>query len=145
MIWQRASRLLVKDVMNYTKKSYELFKNMRGGKPTPMMMSELNSDGDVTGPYDQVNQVKEFLDMIKKEKMTWFSGFSFYQFRDRGRLGLEIEDPNNPNVGIKQPIMDYFKKMVHISHQRSESQVQKKFSSLFSSVGAIQRMQMDLQ
>ena len=106
-------RYNIKDVMNYTKKSYELFKNMRGGKPTPMMMSELNSDGDVTGPYDQVNQVKEFLDMIKKEKMTWFSGFSFYQFRDRGRLGLEIEDPNNPNVGIKQPIMDYFKKMVH--------------------------------
>ena len=33
--------------------------------------------------------------------------------RDRGRLGLEIEDPNNRNVGIEQPIMDVYREIIH--------------------------------
>ncbi|MBR4597631.1 MAG: hypothetical protein IKO42_04460, partial [Opitutales bacterium] len=40
------------------------------------------------------------------------SGISMYQFRDRGRLGLELEDPNNQSVGIKQPLMDEYKKVL---------------------------------
>ena len=32
-----------------------------------------------------------------------------YQFRDRGRLGLEIEDPNNSAVGIPQPVLKDYK------------------------------------
>ena len=51
-----------------------------------MMMSELNADGDVTGPYDQVKMVQEFCDLIQKENAVWFTNFSMYQFRDRGRV-----------------------------------------------------------
>lgn len=36
-----------------------------------------------------------------------------YQFRDRGRLGLEIEDPNNKDVGIEQPLMDTYREIIH--------------------------------
>ena len=57
--------------------------------------------------------VRDFCDMLKAENADWFSGFTFYQFRDRGRLGLEIEDPNNPNVGIAQPVMDTYKEIIH--------------------------------
>lgn len=77
-----------------------------------MVMSEFNADGDVTGPYDQAKMVREFCDLLVKDQATWFTGFTFYQFRDRGRLGLEIEDPNNPEVGIEQPVMDTFRELI---------------------------------
>lgn len=51
--------------------------------------------------------------MIKNEKAEWFTGFTFYQFRDRGRLGLEIEDPNYQDCGIEQPVMKTYKEIIH--------------------------------
>lgn len=107
------NRLNIKDVYDYTKKSYNRFSELCGGVKKPMMMSEMNADGDVTGPYEQCDMVKEFCDLIKNNEDTWFTNFSMYQFRDRGRLGLEIEDPNNPDVGIAQPLMETYKEIIH--------------------------------
>lgn len=107
------SRGNVKEIYEYTKRSYERFKELNGGVAKPMMMSEMNADGDVVGPYDQVAMVKEFCDLIKNENATWFTNFSMYQFRDRGRLGLEVEDPNNPEVGIAQPLLAAYKEIIH--------------------------------
>lgn len=101
------------DIYEYTKKSYERFSELCGGIKKPMMMSELNADGDVTGPYEQAAMVKEFCDRLKKDNATWFTSFSMYQFRDRGRLGLEIEDPNNAEVGIAQPLLDTYREIIH--------------------------------
>lgn len=103
----------VEKTYELTKKSYERFKHLNGGVAKPMVMSEFNSDGDVTGPYDQAVMVKEFCDMLKNEPADWFSGFTFYQFRDDGRLGLEITDPNNPEVGIEQPVLKTYKEIIH--------------------------------
>jgi hypothetical protein len=103
----------VRDIYDLTKRSFELYKNINGGVAKPMTMAELNADGDVTGAYDQALMVKEFADILVSEKAEWFSAFTFYQFRDRGRLGLEIEDPNNPAVGIAQPVMDTYKEIIH--------------------------------
>ena len=103
----------IREIYEYTKKSYERFSELCGGAKKPMMMSEVNADGDVAGPYDQAAMVKEFCDILKEENATWFTNFSMYQFRDRGRLGLEIEDPNNSEVGIAQPIMDTYKEIIH--------------------------------
>lgn len=96
-----------------TKRSFERFKFLNGGVEKPMVMSEFNSDGDVTGPYDQAQMIKDFCDMLKNEPATWFSGFTFYQFRDDGRLGLEITDPNNSEVGIEQPALKTYKDIIH--------------------------------
>lgn len=103
----------VEKTYEMTKKSYERFKSLNNGVSKPMVMSEFNSDGDVTGPYDQASMIKDFCDMLKNEPATWFSGFTFYQFRDRGRLGLEIEDPNNADVGIEQPALKTYKEIIH--------------------------------
>ncbi len=81
-------------------------------KHKPMVLSELNADGDVNGPYKQCKMLKDFCNMIKRDKDKWLSGFTLYQFRDRGRLGLEIQDPNNENVGIEQPLMKTFKEII---------------------------------
>ncbi len=107
------SRYRVDDTYTLTKMSYNRFKEINGGVAKPMVMSEFNADGDVTGVYDQAQMVKEFCDMLKNDPEDWFSGFTFYQFRDRGRLGLEIEDPNYSDCGIEQPVMQTYKEIIH--------------------------------
>lgn len=114
------NRLNIRDVYEYTKKSFERFSELCGGEKKPMMMSEMNADGDVTGPYEQCDMVKEFCDIIKEENATWFTNFSMYQFRDKGRLGLEIEDPNNPEVGIPQPLLETYKEIIHDEYFQPE-------------------------
>ena len=106
-------RSAVSEIYEKTKRSYLRFKEICGGTEKPMVMSEFNADGDVTGPFEQAEMVQRFCDMLKADKDIWLSGFTFYQFRDRGRLGLEIEDPNNPDVGIEQPEMKTYKEVIH--------------------------------
>ncbi len=107
------SRSTVKRTYELTKLSYERFKYLNGGVGKPMSMAEFNADGDVTGAYEQADMVKEFCDMLVENKDEWFTSFTMYQFRDRGRLGLEIEDPNNQDVGIEQPVLSVYKDIIH--------------------------------
>ncbi|MCQ2506766.1 MAG: hypothetical protein MJ113_06315 [Lachnospiraceae bacterium] len=107
------ARYAISDVYEKTKRSFYRYKELNGGVAKPMVMSELNADGDVTGPYDQCKMIEEFVKRVKEDEDEWFSGFTFYQFRDRGRLGLEIEDPNNSEVGIRQPLMDAYIKLLN--------------------------------
>ncbi len=102
------ARYNLKDVFRMGQLTYERYKKLNGGEGKPFVLAELNADGDVTGPYDQVQMMREFINIVKNEGSEWFSGFTFYQFRDRGRLGLEVEDPNDNKVGIRQPLMDYY-------------------------------------
>ena len=106
-------RSAVRDIYALTKASYERYKHICGGTEKPMVMSEFNSDGDVTGAYEQAEMVKLFCDILDEDSADWFSGFTFYQFRDRGRLGLEIEDPNDQSVGIEQPVMQTYKEIIN--------------------------------
>ncbi len=107
------ARYSVRETYEKTKASYERFKFLNGGVGKPMTMAEFNADGDVTGPYDQAAMVKEFCDILVNEKAEWFSAFTLYQFRDRGRLGLEIEDPNYPDCGTEQPLMKTYREIIH--------------------------------
>lgn len=107
------SRDTAKNTYNVARRTFLRFKEICQGKTKPMVMSELNADGDVTGPYDQVKIMKDFTKLIKNDPERWFSGFCFYQFRDDGRLGLEITDPNNHNVGVEQPILGAYKDIIN--------------------------------
>ncbi|MGN1086850.1 MAG: hypothetical protein ACI4Q5_07425, partial [Porcipelethomonas sp.] len=109
----RHKRTDTKYVYDISKKGYERFKYINGGATKPMLISEFNADGDVTGPFDQVETVKEFCKYLKEDKDKWLDGFTFYQFRDDGRLGLEITDPNNPDVGVEQPILGAYKEIMN--------------------------------
>ncbi|MCQ2417912.1 MAG: hypothetical protein MJ071_08920 [Oscillospiraceae bacterium] len=95
-----------------TKKSYRRFLELNQENPKPMVMSEFNADGDVTGPYDQCKMVDGFFRLLKEDEEDWLSGINFYQFRDRGRLGLEIQDPSDAASGMPQPVMQTFKKWI---------------------------------
>lgn len=103
----------VANVYSNTHKTFNRLVEICNGQKKPMVMSELNADGDVTGPYEQALMVKDFADMIKNDPEKWFSAFTMYQFRDDGRLGLEITDPNNPDVGIEQPLMKTYKDIIN--------------------------------
>ncbi len=107
------SRGSYRETYEMTKRSFRRFTALNGGVTKPMVMSEFNADGDVTGPYDQCGMVDGFFSLLRDDSENWLSGINFYQFRDRGRLGLEIEDPSNPGTGIAQPVMDTFRRWVH--------------------------------
>ncbi len=77
MMWLRKgdtfSRSKVEDIYTLAKKSYERYTFVNGGTKKPMVLSEFNSDGDVTGPYDQADMLKEFCEMLKADKDKWLS------------------------------------------------------------------------
>ncbi len=107
------ARYGVDKIYKLAKKSCDRYIEINGGVKKPMVLSEFNSDGDVTGPYDQAMMLKEFCEKLKNDDENWLNGFTMYQFRDRGRLGLEIQDPNNADVGIAQPIMETYREIMH--------------------------------
>ncbi|NLC92893.1 MAG: hypothetical protein GX677_05440 [Treponema sp.] len=98
----------VDEVYDCAKKTWKRLKEITG-QDKRMLLSELNADGDVTGAYEQANMMKHFMEKLRKDKENWLSGFTMYQFRDDGRLGLEITNPNNKEVGIEQPILSVYR------------------------------------
>lgn len=105
-------RSVTKQIFDANRASFERFCHLSDGVVKPLVISEFNADGDVTGPYDQACMMQEFYNMVRDEKATWLTGITFYQFRDKGRLGLETEDPNNPSNGIAQPIFDKYREII---------------------------------
>ncbi len=93
------------------KRNVELY-----GEKKPLVLSELNVDGDVTGPYKQAAMMKEFYDMVKNDPEQVCSGITLYQFRDDGRLGLEFTDPNNPQNGIEWPLLSVYRDIIADEH-----------------------------
>ena len=83
------------------------------GMNKPMVLSEMNADGDVNGPYDQARKLQIFMDRLEADPDKWLDAFTLYQFRDDGRLGLEITDPNNSDVGIEQPLLKTYRDFLH--------------------------------
>ncbi len=83
------------------------------GQNKPMVLSELNADGDVNGPYGQAEKIRDFMERLEADPEKWLDAFTLYQFRDDGRLGLEITDPNNSDVGIEQPALKTYKEFLH--------------------------------
>lgn len=83
------------------------------GQDKPFVLSELNGDGDVTGAFEQANMMRHFMERLQEDDEKWLSAFTMYQFRDDGRLGCEVTDPNNPEVGIEQPLLGAYRKEAH--------------------------------
>jgi hypothetical protein len=106
-------RVTVDEVYEINRWSLDRFICRNQGAIKPLVISELNADGDVTGPYEQAEMMRDFYLKLKVESATWLTGVTFYQFRDRGRLALEIEDPNHAEIGIEQPILAVYRDIIH--------------------------------
>lgn len=97
---------------NRYKDTAECLKKLNNGVMRSLTIAEFNVDGDVCGPLHQGEAVLRFARKFRDNNADWFDGISMYQFRDRGRLGLEIEDPNNSAVGIEQPLLKEYKELL---------------------------------
>ncbi|MCR5202653.1 MAG: hypothetical protein K6D02_06145 [Lachnospiraceae bacterium] len=96
----------VSEFVELVDKTYDRYNVIADGKMRPLVITEFNNDGDVTGPKAQGDSVVELAKQFKNHDRKSLAAYTMYQFRDRGRLGLEIEDPNNSENGIRQPLMD---------------------------------------
>lgn len=102
----------VNDVMTYFEESCKRFYELNHDISKPFYISEINADGDVTGPYEQAECIKEFYGLIKDKKPEWLNAIGIYQFRDRGRLGLEYENPSNSSTGIETPLLNVYRNII---------------------------------
>lgn len=134
----------IKELYAKVKATYLRFKEVNGGISKPMLISEFNADGDVTGPYKQAKLVEDFCELIKNDPEKWFSGITMYQFRDNGRLGLEFTDPNNDENGFETPLMksylniindDYFKPTFSYSTIENENEIEMRWGGSEDSDG----------
>lgn len=76
---------------------HDLMCGLRGG-PTDIEVHEINEDADVVGFDEQARWVTRFYTEVVRRRLPWLTNITFYHFRDRGGLGLEHEDPDDPSV-----------------------------------------------
>lgn len=110
---KNGGRWTVSSVEDYYKRFEKTWKRLTEitGQKKPLMTAEFNTDGDVVGAENCAKSVIAFEKIFKNHGAAeWFGGVSLYQFRDRGRLGLEMEDAN---CGIEQPLLAEYKKLIH--------------------------------
>lgn len=82
------------------------------GEDKGLEIGEFNTDGNVGGGAAQSRLTENFYRRVLKAKPKFLKGITYYQFRDRGRLGLEREDPNNPHNGLPTPFLPVYKKLL---------------------------------
>ena len=82
------------------------------GEDKAMEICEFNCDGTVGGRGYQARRAESFYRDILRKKPAFLKGVTYYQFRDRARLGLEREDPNNRDVGVPSPFLPVYKRLI---------------------------------
>jgi hypothetical protein len=82
------------------------------GEDKGLEIGEFNVDGSVGGVEHQSRRSERFYRRILKEKPPFLKGITYYQFRDRARLGLERENPNDPTVGLPSPFLPIYRKLI---------------------------------
>ncbi len=82
------------------------------GEDKGLEIGELNADGNVGGELYQSKLSETFYRRVLREKPKFLKGITYYQFRDRGRLGLEREDANNSENGLPTPFMEVYKGLI---------------------------------
>ncbi len=67
----------------------------RGG-PIDFEVHEINEDAELVGDAAQARWTTKFYKEVVRRKLPWLRNITFYMFRDRGGLGLEREDVDDP-------------------------------------------------
>lgn len=64
---------------------------------TDLEIHEVNNDADIVGDEGQAAWIRSFYGEVAARALPWLKNITFYQFRDRGGLGLERESLADPN------------------------------------------------
>ena len=70
---------------------------VRGGDVN-VEVHEINEDAALVGSRAQAEWTRRFYAEALQRRLPWLTNITFYQFRDRGGLGLEAEDPRDPSI-----------------------------------------------
>lgn len=79
------------------------------GADTPVEVHEVNEDADIVGPEAQADWTAAFYREAVARKPPWLTNITFYQFRDRGGLGLELEDAADPTRFAARPALAVYR------------------------------------
>jgi hypothetical protein len=83
------------------------------GHETDIEVHEINEDVDLHGVYGQAEWVRRFYTEALKRKYDWLTNITFYMFRDRGGLGLEWEDVDDPKRFEPRMALDAYREAIH--------------------------------
>ncbi len=86
------------------------------GRDKGLEIGEFNADGNVGGEAYQAKLTEAFYHRVLREKPDFLKGITYYQFRDRARLGLERQDPNNPDHGTPAMFLPVYRKLLQESY-----------------------------
>lgn len=94
----------------------------------PLFINEFNSDSDVDGFEKQAEVIREVYERIRDGELDWIEGITLYQFRDRGGLGLEIENDRGsatilPALAQYREVISTFKDQIKDDRDEIEENV----------------------
>ena len=81
----------------------------RGGE-VDVEIHEINEDAALVGPGGQAEWTTLFYAEVLQRRFPWLTNITFYQFRDRGGLGLELEDVDDPAIFKPRPALAAYRK-----------------------------------
>jgi hypothetical protein len=110
-VWQNYSHESLENIWNQIKGIHHRFCVISGLK-RGIEIGEFNADGNVGGEELQRDLMVSFYRRVLREKPSYLTGITYYQFRDRARLGLQREDPNNPQNGWPTPFLEDYRKII---------------------------------
>lgn len=79
------------------------------GRTPDIYLGEANTDADCVGITKQAEWIKKFYKEVSEKKDESLKGVVFYQFRDRGGLGLEYEYDEYRDKGRPNPALSAYK------------------------------------
>jgi hypothetical protein len=82
------------------------------GAETPIEVHEVNEDADIVGPDAQADWMAAFYREVAARKLPWLTQITYYQFRDRGGLGLELEDAADPSRFAARPALEAYRRAI---------------------------------
>ncbi|MEA3346609.1 MAG: hypothetical protein U9Q21_00785 [Candidatus Auribacterota bacterium] len=91
---------------------YELMLKVNNGKEKDIYLGEANTDANVVGLKGQAEWIKEFYNEVKERNLSYFKGITYYQFRDRGGLGLEYELDEDKHKGRPNPSLEAYRDVI---------------------------------
>ena len=83
---------------------------------TDIEVHEVNEDADLSGDDGQAEWVRRFYREAAMRGLPWLRNITFYQFRDRGGLGLERESVADPSLCRDLPSLQAYRDATAHSH-----------------------------
>ena len=86
------------------------------GSDTDIEIHEVNDDADIVGDEGQAAWIRRFYREVTERALPWLRNITFYQFRDRGGLGLERESLPDPDRYEDLPSLAAYRQAIDDSY-----------------------------